>query len=228
MSRSVINLYGDQLIETSGSHGADIASQRIDDLDRQALRLVLKLSSDKPVCVEYGCGLGWQGVRLALLGAQVHMYDLLPPSPLVQALLVEPDLQVDYHQRDLCGLSAEDLPTSIRIAFSQRTVHYLQWDAALQLVRSTADRMAPGAAFFISASGIESELGEGYAGSAVSVDRRFAALSRSMQDFHGIRERVCLYSEADLRLLMGLAGFTEVRVWKSSFGNIKGVFRRGP
>ena len=35
------DLYGDRLVATTGTHGPDIASQRIDDLDRRALEAVL-------------------------------------------------------------------------------------------------------------------------------------------------------------------------------------------
>src|SRR6185437_3503288 len=47
-----VNLYGDRLIRTTGSHGADIASQRLDELDREALHHNLALPDPGVTCLD--------------------------------------------------------------------------------------------------------------------------------------------------------------------------------
>ena len=74
-----LNLYGDRLVATSGRHGGDIASQRIDELDRACLEFCLSLGPGV-AAADIGCGLGAQGFRLAALGAAVTLCDPLDIS----------------------------------------------------------------------------------------------------------------------------------------------------
>jgi hypothetical protein len=226
MTTGRLNLYGDTLVSTTGAHGGDIAGQRLDELDTRALHAVLDSAPTKPVGVEFGCGFGWQGARFALLGARMHLYDLLPPSALLCALQAEPALELRYWQSDLAELAVLELPPSIDFVFSQRTIHYLRFEAALGLMAMTASRMEPGAPCDLSVSGIGSELGEGYADAALPVEQRFAVLAEPMRGRHGIGEPVCLYAADDLEALMAAAGFDAERIWMSPFGNVKGIFRR--
>lgn len=224
----MLNVHGDSLRATTGAHGSDIASQRIDDLDRRALRHLLRMigrDGAAPVCIDLGCGLGWQGVRFALLGARAHLFDQLPQSALVGAVRAS-GAALSYTRCDLNALQGGDLPPRVCIAFSQRSVHYLHPRAARGLIRVIAARMARGGLFFLSASGMSSELGMGYPGAAVPWEARFAQLDPLMQVKHGITAPVCLYSEGDLAQLMACSGFEIIATWSSAFGNIKGVFRR--
>src|ERR1700683_4029081 len=101
-----LNLYGDVLVPTTGTHGADIGSQRIDDLDKHALNHLLTLEESRISAIDLGCGFGWQGARFSMLGASAHLYDLLPPSPLVKSLSVEEPLELYYSSCDLRRLRA--------------------------------------------------------------------------------------------------------------------------
>ncbi len=220
-----LNEHGDRLIETTGSHGADIAAQRLDELDRRALQVVLERGDADTCCVEYGCAAGWQGLRFALLGAEVHLYDLLPAREPVAPLLGRHPLRIEHSTCDLATLGADDLPPAIDLAFSQRALHYLRAADARRLIAITASRMRPGARFFVSVSGIDSELGHGYPARDAPIDERFARLAAPARSKHGIDAPLCLYAEAELPALMRTAGFDEVAVWRSPFGNVKGDFR---
>ncbi len=226
MPPPALNDHGDRLVPTTGRHGADIASQRIDELDRRALRAVLDHAAPAPVCVDYGSGLGWQGVRLALLGARVLLVDQLPCPPLVQQLRGVDGVDLDWRTLDLRALRADDLPATIDLAFSQRTLHYLRHAEARHVVATTAARMASGARFFASVSGLDSELGDGYAAADAPVAERWAPLATVARERHGIAEPVCLYTEGEFTALMADGGFDADAVWRSPFGNVKGVFVR--
>jgi hypothetical protein len=221
-----LNSYGDHLIATTGTHGADIASQRLDDLDIRALRDILERGGRPCTAVDIGCGFGWQGVRFAMLGADVHLFDLLDEPLLVRTLREEFRLPLRYTSRDVTAIRAGDLPARIELGFSQRFVHYLRFGAATALMQRLASKMPAASKFYISASGIHSELGEEYPGRTLPVATRFVQISPRMQARHCILEPVCLYEEADLKALMTTAGFSVVDIWSSPFGNIKGVFSR--
>jgi SAM-dependent methyltransferase len=220
-----LNLYGDQLVATTGSHGPDIASQRLDDLDKRALDAVLR-SDERPTCIDLGCGFGWQGLRFALLGAPSYLFDLQQEPAALARFRIETQLPMTFWSGDIHALPDADLPTKVDIGFSQRFIHFLRFEQARILLSRIAARMQPGARFFISGSGIASELGDGYAGKESPLHARFDHLQAEMAQKHNILEPVCLYDQDDLSLLMLQAGFERVEIWRSAFGNIKGVFRR--
>lgn len=220
-----LNLYGDSLVETTGTHGPDIASQRLDDLDKRALDAVLR-SDERPACVDLGCGFGWQGLRFALLGARSYLFDLQREPAVIAQLRAETKLPITFWSGDVNAIAEADLPPQVDIGFSQRFIHFLRFEQATALLSRVAARMQPGAPFFISGTGIDSELGDGYAGKECSVASRFAPIKPEMAQKHGILEPVCLYNEDDLSLLMSSAGFERVEIWRSTFGNIKGVFQK--
>jgi hypothetical protein len=228
MAYDPLNAYGDRLVPTTGTHGGDIAGQRIDELDEQAIQYVLRNRADQPVCIDLGCGLGWQGARFAMLGARAFLFDLLPESQLVQTLRAAPGIELQYAAVDLRTVRADALPANIGMAFSQRFIHYVRYREAVTLVKKVAARMVPGGQFLVSASGIDSELGTQYRGKNVDIGERFAPLHPAVQQKHGIFEHVCLYSQDELNGLMVSCGFRPVESWTSSFGNIKSVFQRAP
>lgn len=66
-----LNLYGDTLSKTTGIHGADISSQRIDDLDKENIKYVLEGCNFRGLDV--GCGYGFHSIRLSLLNAEMYL-----------------------------------------------------------------------------------------------------------------------------------------------------------
>jgi SAM-dependent methyltransferase len=224
--KAPLNEYGDRLIATTGVHGGDIALQRMDELDRRALSDVLAERASACTTADLGCGFGMQGLRFALLGARSHLFDLLPEPSIFGAIREQTNIRLSYVSGDLRQLAATGIPDDLDVVFSQRFIHYLEFEQASRLIATVASKARQGARFYISASGLESELGSGYSAHRSDLSERFDFLSADLQAKHGMRERVCLYTEVDLKTLMSNSGLSAVEVWSSSFGNVKGVFAK--
>lgn len=210
-----LNRYGDTLIENDGK-GADIASQRFDDLDKRCLAAAKVAAVQEPVVVlDVGAG------RCALANAAAAIEG-------VRAVAVDPgDFSehagegVDYIKASIeDALDSGDIP-AFHIAYSQRTVHYLPFEKAAAVLSTIADRIKSPGYLFISASGMGTELSIGYRAADEPIASRFAVLSPEMQEKHGIRQPVCLYGPEELSGLVEAAGWVVVDVTVSDFGNVK-------
>ncbi len=223
----LLNLYGDKVIKTTGSHGADIASQRIDDLDRKCIEYALTLKSENDFAIDIGCGLGIQGVRMAVLGVNTLLIDLMDVSETVESLsklLGVKNLSVLI--KDVRKITINDIQKPATLVSSQRFIHYLKFSEAQSLLSKISTVMPCKSRLYISASGLNSELGDGYKDKNKPVNERFSVLVPEMAEKHQIKEQVCLYTEKDIQDLIIPFGFKLNKVWTSSFGNIKSIFER--
>src|SRR5690606_38861818 len=95
-------------------------------------------------------------------------------------------------------LKISEFPRKYDFVYTQRFLHYLSYQEASAFISLVSAITNPGGILFISASGIGSELSDGYEGGAVEIQKRFFHLSPKMASRHGIFEKVCLYSEDEL------------------------------
>lgn len=217
-----INQYGDQLIENSG-RGSDIASQRFDELDQSAYAHAMALAASGRLAIaDVGAG------RCAFINHLAH--DLSQSGLSEKANLFAVDsgafghcagTGVHFVMSDMIAFLRQQPPLSLDIVYCQRTIHYLPYSGAGDFTRSAYHCLRPGGFIFLSASGIFSELSDGYPHGSSPVERRFSRLSPVMQEKHGIREPVCLYAPAELEQLVSEAGFSVDSVKSSTFGNVK-------
>ena len=87
--------------------------------------------------------------------------------------------------------------------------------------------MAAGGRIYLSASGLDSELGQEYSGAGMAVERRYTPLSEVMRAKHAIHGAVCLYRQHELGEMIRSAGLVVEKLFASPFGNIKAVAKRG-
>lgn len=219
------NLYGDKLTTHTPGHGADIASQRADDLDRVALGRIKELFSTQPVtALDLACGLGGQALRMVQAGARVAAIDLHDFSQQLSGHASrQPGSEPDLHfvQADLRQLP-KPLPFApYDVVVCQRAIHYLTFSEAVTALRALLPHLRPNAQLFLSASGLGSNLGLQYAHAAFPVTERFCPLDSVMAYKHQIHAPVCLYTPDDLERLLQQAGFQTYKRWSSQFGNVK-------
>jgi len=221
-----INLYGDQLHATTGTHGTDIAKQRLDHLDIAAIKHILGQQGRKMMALDLGCGWGIQGLRFASLGVTTTLIDQLPPEQMVIGTGdLNKALPINYQQVDLNDLNALQLPPTLNLIFSQRFIHYLPFNQAVRLLQLLRGQVVDDARLYLSASGLDTELGNGYSDKPKCIEERFSAPAPVMAEKHGILEPVCLYQSGDLEQPALSAGYAPLSVWQSDFGNIKGIFK---
>lgn len=220
-----LNIYGDSPKFVASGHGADIASQRADDLDLLALEFV-KTRSDSGLTtngIDVACGEGGQTIRLAQSGAHMLAIDILDGKSLLEKIESSGlHGRIKYLREDMRMLSRAEI-ASADLIICQRAIHYLDYESAVDVVCQMRHLLAPGGHLYLSASGIQSELGNGYSGIGVPIGSRYAELSEPMRNKHDIQGPVCLYSESDISTLLTVAGFTPVNIFSSPFGNIKAV-----
>lgn len=209
-----INKYGDKLVENEG-RGSDIASQRVDDLDTFALefakdRLVL---GDDVHALDAGCGRCGMANRFAALGLSVDAVD-------AQDFADHAQQGVTFHQADLNGFLAT-AAGSYDLILCQRTIHYLPHAAASDALRGFFEHLKPTGRLYLSASGMSSELSQGYVVGTLPPNERFGQLSEQMREKHGIRDEVCLYRLSELEEALEAAGFQILQGFESEFGNVK-------
>lgn len=232
MTRAV-NLYGDIDIRAGdGCHGIDVALQRSDDLDEAAVDAVLAMAAAgvKPLALDLGCAAGGQMARMAEAGALVAGYDLADTGDLVRqhaghdARFLRGDLH-DLHRRQPADWGCNRV---FDIVLSQRTIHYLSWQAAADMLAAIRDQLLrPGGLLFLSASGLVSELSDGYPTAQFPVTLRHHELAPKMREKHGIHGAVTLYTLDELVELCADAGYTVCDAWLSPFGNVKLVASNG-
>ena len=221
----ILNKYGDKIIQTTGSHGVDISAQRIDDLDKKALKYVLKNAEKNLKGLDAGCGNGIQSVRFALLNVQMYLIDILDLQQTIKNIskILFLTNKLIYLQKDIKGIEVADLPPNIDFVYSQRFVHYLRYGEANTFVSTITKPIKTNGLVFLSASGIHSDLGTSYKGNSLPIEKRYCKLSPSIASKHNIFEKVCLYSKKELSALLIRNKLKVQDIWESPFGNIKAI-----
>lgn len=224
---SIINLYGDQLVSTTTGHGADISTQRADDLDMMAVELIRSAPGAPVVALDVGCGHGGQAARMAKAGAYVVAVDAVDYSAEVADSMVREGVRPGRFSFFRVPVeSGTSFGSLFDVVVCQRMIHYLNHDAAQAFLHWLFRTTSSGGHLFLSASGIDSELGEGYAGKNLPLPERFAPLAQVMAEKHAIRPPVCLYRMDELADAVSAAGWFVENTFLSPFGNVKLVARK--
>ncbi len=245
------NIYGDKLISLTAGHGVDVASQRADWMDLDACEQITRLcqsneslplnnraapasSSVKTevFALDIGCGFGGQVFRMAQAGAHsagIDNADFDTDQRMFEAARTVKNGSVEFHQQNLMLLpfvGKKICKTHFDVVVCQRVIHYLKYNLSEKALSRIHDVLKPGGFLYLSASGLGSELANGYSAANLPVRDRFAELGRAMAILHQILQPVCLYRLEELEALVRSAGFVVTRSEVSAFGNIKVAARK--
>jgi cyclopropane fatty-acyl-phospholipid synthase-like methyltransferase len=203
-------------------HGVDVASQRADDLDNLCLKHIAAKSAAR--VLDLGAGAGGQSLRMVEAGATVIAVDSYDFGEVFAKLRADNAIdktQLQFIRGDISSIPAQWTKDKVTDAIVQRTIHYLQYEAAQQLLNHLYKKVAD--KLFISVTGIHSAVGVEYAGRAVAVKERFSPLAPEQAQTFSISQPVCLYSAEEFVALLETNGWKVERWWESAFGNIKAV-----
>ena len=197
-------------------HGVDVAVNRADDLDKKSLGYI----AEHLGChvLDVGSGAGGQSIRMAEVGANVVAVDQFDFSEKFSKY--EKD-NLRFVLGDIVNLRQLLTEEKFDIAICQRTIHYLQYDAAVASL--TALRSFVSDKLFISVTGTGSLVGDTYFAANKPLPDRFAELAPLGKEMFQINESVCLYNEVEFRQLLTAAGWRVDECWASAFGNIKAI-----
>ena len=222
MKKETINLYGDQRIATHAGKGIDVASQRADDLDLMAVEYICSIASLRPVlAVDVGCGHGGQVVRMAKAGAHVIAMDAHDYRAEIADAFARESLHLGRQFFLHASVESEPAIGPVDVVMCQRMIHYLEPHAAAKAISWFWRITVSGGRMFLSASGLDSELGDGYPAKDARVESRFAHLSPEIAEKHAIFSPVCLYRPDELAEMVMKAGWKVEKVFVSPFGNVK-------
>jgi SAM-dependent methyltransferase len=221
------NIYGDSSSEELSGYGVDISLQRADELDIALLHEVKSLQLKNVRVIDLGCGKGGQSIRLASIGCYVTAIDTQDFSKEIQENCRKNNIPNDRATFIKCDIryTSEYLSGDYHYFYSQRAFHYIGYQDAEKLLKTLRQHFVRDfkGKLFISVSGIDSELGEGYEDKNKSVQHRFCQLSKAMKDKHKIILPVCLFSLAEFRDLLLKCKYRIDTIYTSEFGNIKAI-----
>lgn len=225
---ATLNNYGDVLISTTGVHGGDVSSQRVDELDHACLAFLETIRGCEkiPLAIDIGGGFGSQSKRMAEAGANVYMIDLTNQFDNVEAFNSRIERTgIVFFQSDIRTFDTSFLQ-GLDIIYSQRMLSCLPYLDARRLLDRLHLACAPGARCFVSAGGLHTEIGRSARDREAPIEQRWLRASSEMAAKHEIYEPECLYTEDELAGLLDTCRFRILRRWTSEFGNPKVICER--
>ncbi len=224
MTENPLNLYGDRLVSTTGLHGGDISSQRVDELDHCSIDFVAQRRGGgaMPVAVDIGGGHGAQARRMARAGASALLIDLTDQQASAEDFNRELGRSaIRSFKGDVRDIDVRTLCPPLDVIYSQRMMGCIRYAELRDLLKVLFEHANPGARCFLSASGLETEFGLTYPHRDLPVAERWASITPEMAEKHQMYAPECLYRDLELAELVAACGFTVLRAWQSTFGTPK-------
>ncbi|MFZ2003658.1 MAG: class I SAM-dependent methyltransferase, partial [Stellaceae bacterium] len=157
-----MNLYGDRLVPTTGLHGSNVSSQRIDELDTACLEFIERRVAEGQTSnvLDIGGGNGAQARRMAQFGANVTFVDLTDQNDAIDGFNAALGrTAIHFHQIDVRRVRLSTISPPLDVIYSQRMMGCIRYGELRRLLKSLCRHTNPGARCFISASGLDTEYG---------------------------------------------------------------------
>ncbi len=203
-------------------YGVDIASTRLDDLDKRVISSVeaMVAASKRPRLLDVGCGQGGLTVALAVGGASVVALDINDYEESINERLKTQGLShdtVNFIEADIREWLKSNTESFDRVVL-QRVLHYLKYTEAIEVLTQLRSRTSH---LFVAVSGLNTAIGEHYVAGGLPVGERWGKLDTAGQEKFSITAPLCLYTESELRELLMKTGWQIEWLRVSDFGNIK-------
>ena len=200
-------------------YGVDVASQRLDDLDKRVLAAVQEMVSVgvSPRVLDVGCGQGGLSLALAATGAKVVALDIDDYGDVIQGQSVPHGEAIDFIQADIRDWVVTNTER-FDLGVLQRVLHYLPYKDAqivLEKLRNVSDKL------YLSVTGTTTAIASHYDALTMPITERWGRLDAVGQELFSISAPLCLYTESELRELLIKTGWEIEWLRVSDFGNIK-------
>lgn len=207
-----------------------LSVQLVDELDALSLRFINSYPAP-PQIVEWGGRLGAHTKRMSAAGGIITMIDRIDlPADHFTRFGHDGELfgKITHLQADFMNITEQDLPPVIDIIYSQRALNYLPYAAAYKILEMQFKKLADTGAIFLSMAGAETEYGLTHAALDKPIVNRFDHVSKDMQNKHNMPDKICVYSQAELKDMLTAIGFSGVSTMQSGFGNVKAIGYKNP
>lgn len=200
-------------------YGVDVASTRLDDLDKRVLAAVKEMVSAgvSPRVLDVGCGQGGLARALVQVGAAVTALDIDDYSDVIHEQSVSHSDAINYIQADIRDWVATNTE-QFDLVVLQRVLHYVPYEDArmvLEKLHSVSDTL------YLSVTGTTTTIASHYEALTKPITERWGKLDAVGQELFSISAPLCLYSEGEVRTLLAETGWQVEWLRVSDFGNIK-------
>lgn len=200
-------------------YGVDIASSRLDDLDKRVLTAVEQMvnAGASPRVLDVGCGQGGLARALVEVGGAVTALDIDDYAETIQVTSASLDVAIDFIQLDIREWVATNTD-QFDLVVLQRVLHYLPYKDAqivLEKLRHVSDKL------YLSVTGTTTAIASHYDALTMPITERWGRLDAVGQELFSISAPLCLYTESELRELLLKTGWEIEWLRVSDFGNIK-------
>ena len=208
--------------------GIDIISKRFSAFEKKALLDCLDLKRDD-IIYDLGSGQSYFSLVLSFLGKKIFAIDKEFENfsfwkiHMVKKLFRLKNLKIE--KRDILQMNYKDFNDNVSLIYSGRFLHYLSHNDAQRLLKILHKKMKVGGKLYFSISGIDTDLAVGYEGKGVKIENRFFPIADDLQKRFQIQEKVCLYSEKEVKELFSQY-FEVIEISETAFGNINLIAER--
>ncbi|MDR3055147.1 MAG: methyltransferase domain-containing protein [Zoogloeaceae bacterium] len=200
--------------------------QVADELEQLILReIAMRVrNNEQPYVLDLRCGEGRHSVTMASLGARVLAVDDPKQEARVRDLAQASACAEHVEFAPFAEIPKEGLPEGpFDLVFSHHGICLMPYPKARQSLRRILKSLRVGGKLYLSAYGLHSALGEGYADAEAPIEERFSELAPAIAKSYNIKGPLCLYSERNLVTLLFEAGGSVLRSFTTTHGTIKAV-----
>ncbi|MCL2021993.1 MAG: class I SAM-dependent methyltransferase [Betaproteobacteria bacterium] len=178
-----------------------------------------------PRVLDLYCGDGHFAAQMAKQGAEVLAAD--NSSFREAALARKPARAANGTLAFIPLVHDEDFPPEgemFDLVFCHHDIYRLPYTEARRILRRIIrQHLKIGGKLYISAYGLNSDLGEGYADLDQPIEKRFCPLSPVIAKSYNLKGSACLYTERNLVNLLFEAGGSVLRSFTTTHGTVKAV-----